>query len=73
MALADECEKITGAFVTSSTLFIVWSETCERSTSIPSRFISRITITPNAVSPPCRGASVAASAQWLLDQCVSVM
>jgi len=33
--------------------YIVCSETCDRSTSMPRRFISRITKTPNGVSPPC--------------------
>src|SRR5258708_11505422 len=41
--------------------------TWERSTSMPSRFISRTTSSPNLVSPPCRGASCAASAQSRVD------
>ena len=42
-ARAPECEKITGASVTSSAARIVPGETWLRSTSIPSRFISRTT------------------------------
>ena len=72
-ASAFECEKMTGASVTSSASFIVSAETCEMSTSIPSRFISRTTSSPNFVRPPCRGASVAESAQSLTLKCVSVM
>jgi hypothetical protein len=48
-----ECEKMTGASVTSSASFIVSAETCEMSTSIPSRFISCTTSSPNFVRPPC--------------------
>jgi hypothetical protein len=42
-ASADECENITGALVTSSASIMVWTDTCDRSTIIPRRFISRIT------------------------------
>jgi hypothetical protein len=42
-ASADECENMTGALVTSNASTIVWTDTCDRSTIIPSRFISRIT------------------------------
>src|SRR3712207_7378253 len=63
MARTDECEKITGACVTSSASLIVAGETCDRSTSMPSRFISRTTSSPNDVSPPCLALSSAASAQ----------
>ena len=49
-----ECEKITGASATSSASLIAPGETCERSTSMPSRFISRTTSSPKRVSPPCR-------------------
>ena len=47
---------MTGASVTSSASPIVSGDTCERSTSMPSRFISRTTSSPNCVSPPCFGA-----------------
>ena len=47
-ARAPECEKITGASATSSAAAIVAGDTWLRSTSIPSRFISRTTSTPNA-------------------------
>ena len=48
-ARAEEWLKITGASVTSQGV-AAWClrETCERSTSIPSRFISRTTSLPNA-------------------------
>src|SRR5450756_3009296 len=42
-ARADECENITGTSLTRSAWRIVSAETCERSTSIPMRFISRTT------------------------------
>ena len=61
-ARAEECEKMTGASVASRASRIVSAETCERSTSIPSRFISRTTSRPNAESPPSTGSSVAESA-----------
>jgi hypothetical protein len=38
---ADECENITGASVTASTSFMVASDDLDRSTIMPSRFISR--------------------------------
>ena len=72
-ARAPECEKITGASATSSAAAIVVAATWLRSTSIPSRFISRTTSRPNRVSPPWRGASVAASAQRVVFQWVRVM
>jgi hypothetical protein len=40
-ARADECEKITGACATRNASLIVLGAACERSTSMPSRFISR--------------------------------
>src|SRR5213596_440640 len=51
---------------------IVPSFTCERSTRIPSRFISCTTSRPNAERPR-RAVSVDAVAQERLRQCVSVM
>ncbi len=51
-ARADEWEKITGASVTSRTSCIVSGDVWDRSTSMPRRFISRITSRPNRVSPP---------------------
>ena len=42
-ARAEECEKMTGDTATSSASCMVCGETCERSTSIPRRFISRTT------------------------------
>jgi len=52
---------------------IVSALTCDISTNIPSRFISRTVFLPNSVSPLCSTRSVAASAQSMLSQCVSVM
>ncbi len=72
-ARADECEKMTGARVTRSASCIVAGATCDRSTSMPSRFISRTTSSPNAVSPSCSGCAPAASAHGRLALCVSVM
>ncbi len=71
-ARADEWEKITGASVASSAARIVVAATWERSTIIPSRFISRTTSTPNADSPPTPGSSVAESAHGVLSLWVSV-
>ena len=45
---------------------MVSGETWLRSTSMPSRFISRTTSSPNGVRPWCAGASVAESAQSVL-------
>jgi hypothetical protein len=73
MANADECEKITGASATSSASLMVVAATCDRSTSMPRRCISRTTSRPNAVSPPAAGLSVAESAQGRFRLCVSVM
>ena len=71
-ARADECEKITGALVTSSASLMVAGDTWDRSTSIPSRFISRTTSRPKSVRPPCRALSDAASAQSSVTLWVSV-
>ena len=54
IARAEECEKITGASLTRRASLIVPGETCDRSTSMPSRFISRTTSRPNGVRPPLR-------------------
>lgn len=72
-AREDECEKITGAVEVSSASRIVVAATCERSTSMPSRFISRTTSRPKADRPPTPGSSVAESAHALLSLWVSVM
>jgi len=72
-ARALECEKITGACVVSSAAFMVSGDTWERSTSMPSRFISCTTARPNGVSPRCTGLSVAESAQSVFLPWVSVM
>ena len=73
MVWEEECENITGAFVTRSASFIVSAETCERSISMPRRFISRMISSPNSVRPPCFSSSVAASAQPSVSECVSVI
>jgi hypothetical protein len=62
-ARAELWEKMTGASVTSRASLMVPGETWDRSTSIPSRFISRTTSRPNSVRPPWRAESAAASAQ----------
>src|SRR2546425_4724067 len=52
-ARAEECENNTGARDTRMASTIVASETWARSTSIPTRFISRTTSSPNGVRPLC--------------------
>ena len=69
----DECEKMTGDSVTSRASLITPGDTCDRSTIMPIRFISRTTSRPNAVSPPWAGLSSAASAQSSVTLWVSVM
>ena len=51
-AYALLCEKMTGAVATCSASRIVSGEVCERSTSMPARFISLTTSRPKAVKPP---------------------
>ena len=72
-ARAEECEKITGASVTRSASRMVEGATWERSTSMPSRFISRTTSSPKALRPSWRGVSVAESAQSMVSLWVSVI
>ena len=72
-ARALEWEKITGASAASSASRMVAGDTWDRSTSMPSRCISRTTSRPNSVSPPACGSSVAESAQRTLALWVSVM
>ena len=55
-ARAAEWEKMTGASLTSSAWLMTAGETWDRSTSIPSRFISRTTSRPNSVRPLMPGA-----------------
>ena len=71
-ARADEWLKMIGAAEVSSASAIVSAETCEQSTSMPMRFISRTTSRPNGERPPWRGASVAESAQPVVAEWVSV-
>ncbi len=73
IASEDEWEKITGAAETARASRIVVAATCERSTSMPMRFISRTTSRPKSLRPPWRGSSVAESAQSIVSLCVSVM
>ena len=47
----EECEAIMGADDVSTASKKVWSETCEMSTIMPSRFISRTTSLPKSVRP----------------------
>ena len=49
--LAEECEKITGARDTRIASAMVSGEVCERSTSMPRRFISFTTCSPKGDSP----------------------
>ena len=70
-ARADEWEKMMGAREVWSASDMVTSFTCDRSTSMPSRFISSTTCLPNAESPR-RAVSVDATAQSRLRQWVSV-
>ncbi len=82
-ARQEECEAKTGALETARTSAIVSSETCETSTSMPSRFISRTTSRPKSVSPPwttyifgsksVRKKLPEESAQAFVLVCVSVM
>ena len=71
-ARAQEWLKRTGATATSSAWRMVSVDTWDRSTSMPSRFISRTTSTPNRVSPPATGTSVAESAHGTLSLWVRV-
>ncbi len=71
-ARAEECENRIGDLLTRRAERIVSGETWEQSTSMPRRFISRTTSSPNAVSPPTAGTSVAESAQGMLWLCVRV-
>ena len=50
-ARADEWLKMTGAWLASRASRIVSAEVCDRSTSIPSRFISATTRRPNEERP----------------------
>lgn len=52
MAKAEECEKIRGALVAFRASLIVALAVWLRSISMPSLFISRTTVLPNAVRPP---------------------
>ena len=71
-ARAEEWLKIAGTSATRSASRMVSADTWLRSTSMPIRFISRTTSTPNADRPPCTGTSVAESAQSTLLLWVSV-
>ena len=62
-----------GAFDVSSASLIVLSETCETSTSMPRRFISRTTSLPKSLRPLCFFSPRPASAQSLVLFHVSVM
>ena len=62
-AKALEWLAMTGAAETRKASAIVAGETCEMSTSMPSRFISLTTRSPKGVRAVVLGVSVAASAQ----------
>ena len=75
-----ECEKMTGASLTSMALRIVSSCTCAMSTAMPTRFISRTTSQPKGERPPAFACSTyllssssAASAQPGPPLCVNVL
>uniref|UniRef100_A0A182Q4M9 Uncharacterized protein n=1 Tax=Anopheles farauti TaxID=69004 RepID=A0A182Q4M9_9DIPT len=77
MAWAEECEKMTGAFEVASASSIVGTDTCERSTIMPSRFISETTSVPKWERPPMCGtrpgsSTLQQSAHGVLQVCVSV-
>jgi hypothetical protein len=72
-ARAEEWEAMIGAFETSSASLIVSSETCDTSTSIPRRFISRTTSRPKSFRPPCFFCPRPASAQLFVLFHVNVM
>ena len=71
-ARAELWEKTTGDSVVESAARMVSAETWERSTSMPSRFISRTTSWPKGERPPSTGSSVAESAHGTLSLWVSV-
>src|SRR3954467_12874840 len=54
-ARADECDAMIGALLVAIASQKVWSETCEMSTIMPRRFISRTTFFPKSVSPWVEG------------------
>ena len=64
---------MTGPSAVSRASRIVSGDTWDRSTSMPSRCISRTTSRPNGLSPPETGSSVAESAQGRLRLWVRVM
>ena len=72
-ARQDEWEEMSGAADTSSAWPMISGEVWARSTSMPSRFISRTTSLPKAVSPPWRRTSLQESAQSSVTLWVSVM
>ena len=72
-ALAELWLKIAGAVATARASRITSADTCERSTNMPIRFISRTTSRPKSDSPPSTGSSVAESAQGTFSLWVSVM
>src|SRR5205814_4763872 len=53
----DECEAMMGAFEVAMASQKVWSETCEISTIMPKRFISRTTFFPKSVNPWVAGVA----------------
>ena len=72
-ARQDEWEEISGATETSRACAMTSGEVWARSTSMPSRFISRTTSRPKSVSPPWRRTSLQESAQSRVTLWVSVM
>lgn len=77
MAWADEWEKMTGALEVANASSIVGTDTCDRSTIIPSRFISVTTSVPKWDRPPMWGtrpgsSTLQQSAHGVLHVCVRV-
>ena len=70
---AELCEKITGARLAAIAWRMTSGETWLRSTSMPRRFISPTTATPNGDRPLCFASSVALSAHSVVWLWVSVM
>ncbi len=64
---------MSGRSLTDKAWRIVSAETCEMSTIMPIRFISRTTSSPKFVRPPCLASSVAESAQSIVSAWVRVM
>ena len=72
-ARQEEWEKITGAVLAAMASRMVDGATWDRSTSMPTRFISATISRPRSERPPTFSTSVAESAHGTFWLCVSVM